>query len=426
MLFMLIYVISSIFQMYEFYLFIRCFFNDCKVSWRGELLAYVGLFIVLTVPYIWLGIPAVTTICSYLGEIAITFIYRGSIKRKILSGTFLFATMALSECVVAVIFGFVNHDLFATTEYYSMFANVCLPIVQFMIVLFVKNMKNIQEGEKIPLSYWIISLALPIFSVYLFLLFCRQPHINSVEMVCCTVLLFLTNIFVFYLYDHQIEILRVRQEKETLELQNEYQENQLKMMHQAVEQSKSQRHDFLKHISMISHLNDHNQPEEIKTYLEEIQTHIASEHKYVNSGNFVIDSILNYKIQEGLSEKIKISHHIKVPAELILSIYDLNVVLTNLLDNSILAVRDMDDKRIDIDITYQKGGLRIYIRNPYREVKKNSVGEYLTTKADAGMHGYGLKNVRKLVESRGGIMSVKDENQVFEVVVFIPVSKVKP
>ena len=154
-----IFLISSAFQTYEVYLLMQCFLKKCRFGGKGVLCAYAGLYLMLTLPHLLLGIPMVNLACSFGGELLITIIYKGSWKKQILSGVFVFVIFTLAECVVALLSGYINLDIFSSTEYFSVFGTISLPVVMFMIVLFIRNLKNIQEGEEVPASYWIISVA---------------------------------------------------------------------------------------------------------------------------------------------------------------------------------------------------------------------------------------------------------------------------
>lgn len=414
MLFTCIFLIASAFQTYEVYLLLSCFLKESKKLKVLVILSWIICFLMISIPYLVLNVPLVTLVFSYFGILLLAVSYEGSWKTKIIAATFAMGITVLAECLVAIISGYLHLELIHSNEYISLLSTVCLPIVEFVIVLIVRNFKHMREGENVSISYWAISVMLPILSICLFILFYIQPEIKTSDILICTVILFIINIFVFYLYDKQMQNFAIRQEKYELELQNQYQSNQLNLMHENVEKARSFRHDILKHISMISYLNDRGSSEELSDYLEEIQENVASGHKYVDTGNFVFDSILNYKIQESLEKDIHMEVQIKVPAELEVSTYDMNVILTNLLDNSIEAVQSIEDRRIDVEITYSKNRLNIRIQNPYGEVSQKN-GKYITTKSDKDAHGYGLKNVQHIVEKYDGVMETSDKNGIFTV-----------
>lgn len=413
MLFIVVFLISEVIQIYEDYLLMHCFFKECRLSGKMEFLAYVGLYFFRTIPYLVFATPIITLLCSYSSAILLTFIYVASLKRRVLAGTLSYIIMLLAECIVAVFSGYIDLDIFQKADYYSIFGTICLPLAQFLMVLLVRNFKNISEGETVPVSYWIICIVLPLLSVVLYSLYYRQEELGSVELVCSACILFIINIFVFFLYDHQIEAFRIKREKETLELQNQYQGRQLELMNQTVEQSREQRHDFLRHISMISYMIEQGEGKRLSDYLKEIQGNMAKKQQYVDTGNFVLDGILNYKIQEAAVSEIRVEVEVKVPAELELSVYDMNIILTNLLDNSIEAVKNIEDKRIQIHIMYSKSRFQIKIRNPFEGERIKDKGDYITTKADKTKHGYGLKNVGKIVKKYDGIFEIREEDGEF-------------
>lgn len=416
-MFIVIFLISSAFQTYEVYLLMQCFLKKCRFRGKGELCVYAGLYLMLTLPNLLLGIPMVNLVCSFGGELLITMIYKGSWKKRILSGVFVFVIFTLAECVVALLSGYINLDIFSSTEYFSVFGTISLPVVMFMIVLFIRNLKNIQEGEEVPASYWIISVALPMSSVYLFLLFCQQPGLRFQSVGACAAVLFAINIFVIYLYDRQLHSFRLQVEKDTLELQNQYQKNQLELMNQVVEQVREQRHDFIRHISMISYLNEQHETEHLAAYLGEIQENILQNQKYADTGNSVLDGILNYKLQEAVAADISVDMELKIPEELELSVYDMNLILANLMDNSMEAVRDIRQKRIELGVRYSNKGERlfIWIRNPYKGKRERTGGNFRTTKEDKTNHGYGLRKVGKIVKKYDGTLEINTKNEIFEV-----------
>ncbi len=414
-MFVAISMISEVFLTYEIYLLMRCFFKECRVPRLTEVFAYVILYVMLTMPNLMLGIPFVNFICSTGSVMLITVCYKGSWRTRILSGVFVFVIFTLSESIVALLSGYVNVNLFKTSDYYSAFGIICLPVVTYFIVLIVRNLRNIKGGGQVPASYWIISVTLPVLTVFVFLLLYQQTELASYSIIACTVVLFAINVSVIYLYDHQIESFQVQKEKEILELQNQYQISQLKKMNEVLEKLREQRHDFIKHISMLSYINEQGDRERLADYLGEIQENIGRQQTCVETGNFVIDGILNYKIHEAEQLNILMKADVKVPQDLELSIYDMNVILTNLLDNSIRAVKQLKEREITLQILYSKNRLKILVSNRYAGNLKKQNGRFLTTHINSDQHGYGLKNVEKIVKKYDGIFEAGVDGGRFNV-----------
>ncbi len=415
MLDIVITVVADAFQAYCYYLIFRCFFDCCKLSGKGELTAYFVLMLLISLPHILINRAAVTMILSFSACVGIAFIYEGSIKKKILSGIFSYIAIAMLESIIAAMFGYIHFDFMARGEYFSLFGTVCLPFAEYLLIRIVRNFKNIKKGQELPALYWGISIALPIFSIIMYILFCKQINWSKIELVVFIVILFIINIFVFFLYDKQIDYFCVKHEKETLELQNEYQLHQLQLMNELGQSARQQRHDFIKHISMISYMCKEGKMHEMEEYIGEVTANVESRQRYASSGNFVIDSILNYKIQEATDKGIYLETDLCVPKEQEFSAYDMNVLLSNLIDNAMEAVQDLTDKRISVRITFRHHKLYITVVNPYEEKRCEEEGVFSTTKPDKENHGLGLNIIREIVQKYEGEMDIDTLKGVFDV-----------
>lgn len=391
-----LYILSSVFQVYELRMVLQCFMGKVKVRKAIEMIAYVWLFGIMTLPYYCIEVPIITFLCSLFGVLAVTSIYYGKVKEKILSALFCFGIMMLTECIVAIVVGQLGEDFFTNSEYHSTFGMVILPIVMLIIVLIVRNLKNIGNGQEISLRYWFICVALPIISFFLFCLFYNQKELRRVELLLCTCMVFLINLLVFLLYDGAKESLAMK-----------YKVREYEMVLQNNQRLRQQSHDFQKHISMIAYLNENSEYQEIEKYLCELRENVYVERKYADSQNIVFDHVLNYKIQQASQKGIGVNVTIKIPFELEVSIHDMNILFSNLLDNAMEAVENMEEKRIDINISYQKKKLLIEIQNPYDATKVKRQGDILvTTKSNHELHGYGLKNVKKIVDKYEGVFDM--------------------
>ena len=72
------------------------------------------------------------------------------------------------------------------------------------------------------------------------------------------------------------------------------------------------------------------------------------------------------------------------------------ILLGNLLDNAIEAVREVERKKrkIKVRMMTPNNMFLLEIQNPYEEVRKKTEQQYLTTKTDHTLHGLGLGSVQ--------------------------------
>lgn len=328
----MIYGVSEAVQVYEIYLLMKCFLTERKVSKNVEMLCYSILYFVMSLPYLCFNIPIFTLACSFLGGMMIPFIYKGKIREKIAAGIFVFILFFAAECIVAPLTGYIDVDMFAPSDYHSTFATVCLPVIGYLLVRIVRNFMNIRTGEKITTPYWIISCSLPLLVLVAEVILYRQRFFAPGAIFAITIILFAILLMSFFLYDHQIESYRMRHEKKQIEQENVYQVQQIKLMEEWLESDRKLRHDFKKHVSMIEHLIQCGERKELERYLVEIEQNIQKNSSDPLSGNRVIDSILNIKLAEMASVGIRPEVNLLVPSDLELSMYDMNLLLSNLLN----------------------------------------------------------------------------------------------
>jgi sensor histidine kinase YesM len=235
-----------------------------------------------------------------------------------------------------------------------------------------------------------------------------------------SIFILLINIVAFYLYDWIIQSYAEKYEKELLERQLECYTNQIRIIELSQSKIKSLQHDIKHHFLQLGDMATKNDNEEILRYLEEMKLSIKNTMEYVSTGNAGIDTILNYMIGEAKKLTDNVMVKVQIPEHIILNQFDINVILSNLLENAISALREVEDKKLNITIKYDKGTLYILIQNNYRGVIKNRYGNLITSKDNNEFHGIGLSNVQKMVDKYNGILNIEyDDLFTAEVLLYL-------
>lgn len=211
-----------------------------------------------------------------------------------------------------------------------------------------------------------------------------------------------------------------RIEKELLHQQNNAYKKQLDIINQSNENIRILRHDIKNHISVLQILIERNDNKGALEYLHRIFYYIRESDNHIKSGNMMVDSILNYKIDEAQKRGIKVDLELSVPKELNIEPFDLNIVLGNLLDNAIEAVSKLErNKIIKVSIKLDRNVLYINILNPFDGELIYENSNLKTTNQDKENHGFGLKSVKKAISKYNGTITVHHTEYVFYVDVLL-------
>ena len=189
---------------------------------------------------------------------------------------------------------------------------------------------------------------------------------------------------------------------------------------------KGMRHDINNYVADMEQLleicvGEQHMSEQVRQeagrYLQSMQQ-AASELSFrFSTGNPVTDVILNRKGQICAQEHIALDGELLYPTKLGIEAFDMGILLNNALDNAIEACRRVSENEgRTIRFTgYIKGRMFfLVVENSYDGTAMRIEGNELrTTKADEGVHGLGMSNMRSCVEKYYGTMQYEPGENMF-------------
>nr|WP_317356563.1 ATP-binding protein [uncultured Tyzzerella sp.] len=223
-----------------------------------------------------------------------------------------------------------------------------------------------------------------------------------------------------YTYIKLIEYNDERLRISIIEKQNKYYEQQLLTINNLNKASKSVKHDYKNHISIIKSLIDNEEFEKLKDYTYDICSKIDNIEKMYFTENIIINSILTFKVDNIKENNINYNFNIKIPKDLKISHVDITIIISNLLDNAIEAcIRDLKtiNKHINFSLQLKNNLLIIKCNNTFDGIlKKTSKGIISRKMNDINIDcGIGLFNIENIVKKYDGIMELKYDKQIFNV-----------
>lgn len=272
-----------------------------------------------------------------------------------------------------------------------------------------KVIRHLFMAVALPIMYWVGKWVV-INTVF------QTTNINNtqdfISSAITTVLLFLLEIVL-----EQNKKDKQKLEHELLKQEIAIYEKQFELIRQSQKNIRSLKHDLKHHIKMLSDMVSKGDDEAALVYLSSMGNFMENQEEYVCSGNERLDSILNFMISKAKKTGIEVDWKVQIPENLEISTFDINVILSNLLDNALNELQNIDVPVLHIVVKFDRGVLCINIQNSCREVEKPR--EDVPFLEQSGNHGYGLNNVYRIVEKYHGSFTTSIDRGIFEVSVLL-------
>lgn len=183
-------------------------------------------------------------------------------------------------------------------------------------------------------------------------------------------------------------------------------------------------HDIGNHIKTLESMSETSNSDYIK-YVNSIKNRLESIPNTINTGNKLVDIILNDKLSESISNGIDFDTKVIVPPEINMEDTDLSSLLFNTIDNAIEAClnSDNDNKYIYIEILPHENFLKYKIKNSYSQDKQNMNDKVYYNKKKYILPGYGLEIVNDIVETYDGYMDIDKDGEEYSLSIVLNLSQ---
>ena len=204
----------------------------------------------------------------------------------------------------------------------------------------------------------------------------------------------------------------------------ELQKSSFEMLSERIEETKMLRHDMRHHFTMINAFIKNRDYDSLIKYVSEFTTSIENAAPLQYTKNPVVNALIQHYAQCAKEQGIKLTLHLGIDQETIVSEVDLCAILSNLLENSLEAcARQKDDARDDVrddarddvrfvnlSVSQKASMLVIQVVNSTDGKIREREGAVLSSKAK-GRKGYGLESVKALAEHNNGKAEFNYDNE---------------
>ena len=386
-----------------------------KVHLHKKVIAGVISYIITTGCYLAFHNSLINIISTIAGMFIIVVINEGTLKKKILHTVMCFGV----SCAMDMLAGFALMEAPSSSNYVllSSFLSVAM-FYAFVVIL--RNIYRKRNREEFS-GQWVFLLLIVLMSICVAYVLLNDNEISRVTALTVIIVMIAVNLILYYFYTSMLDRYIFMQDNVLLREQIAIYESELRANMEQDRNVQALRHDMKHHIREIYSLADKNTDTDIIRYLDEMSDSMDNIEKVASTGNSVFDGILNYYAQKIKQEmnNVNFSVTLKIPTDLEISSFDMNVILGNLLDNAMENVSGGAGQELQIEavLEYIEGLLRIEVVNTFAG-NVNKDGERFISHKGQG-HGFGLFNVKKITEKYSGYMMTEHESNRFKVVVLL-------
>lgn len=413
-------LLTCVFEVYVVYRFMVVFFDNRKIDIKTTAAIYALRFITGYIIVIAETYPIINAVSSVAGLFLITLCYESSLSKKIVTTIIIYMCMFLSEAVMALLTGVSNAGLLNKVKDIDTVISIIIEIILWVITLILQKLRNIRINKSVPKAFTAAMIIVFTTSFCMETLVFQQVNVNDSISAISLICVLIMNFIMIYLYDSLSRMFEERTKAEIILREKACYHKQSELLQRNYEELEQFRHDINNRLLVIKQMVDSNETEKISEYLYGITEKIENTEMYSQTGNLAIDSIINYKLSKAHNSGIEVESNIVIPAEININDDDMVVILGNLFDNAIEAAERLDkDKKISVNLEYEKSCTFIKIKNSYDNVINMVNGRIATRKRNSMMHGIGLRSVQTAIDKYDGIMDIEHNNNEFIVNVIL-------
>lgn len=356
-----------------------------------------------------------------------SFLYSGSILWHVaVTVSFqviILLSKAISYGMFCLYFGqIVSYDNERIVEHTML---VCSMLISFIFVVLIGMFYQRKYGA-VSRGYHLSVLLISLLSIadVLFEVHMQggKPYVMGISVYITLLLLFFINMFTYILLNRAIDTAEDRRKREKMELLIQLQEEKYDEMSESFQQIQKVIHDTRKHFQYVQNCMENREYEAAQEYIKKADSRLVQKYERVHTGNLAIDAMVTSGIYQAEKEKILLEVDIRIgEADILIDKYDICTALGNLLENAIEGAgraKEENNKYVRLNLYTEKDALIMETENGIDGDEK--IDFHRSSKSEKRNHGYGLQNIKGIVDSYGGNLSIFQEQNKVRITVYIP------
>jgi sensor histidine kinase regulating citrate/malate metabolism len=316
-----------------------------------------------------------------------------------------------------------THVLYSEKFTIDIITNISIFFIIVMIyyLLFTTRIQYVKNVNSNILYYFSINIGIGLILSKLIWEYDENIILNNLLLyIICLVVIFIVQIY-SYIY-----ISKIIEEKKILEVQSEY----ISIIDSTIEEVKRKQHDFKNYINIINGIIEVTDGKQLKNELKEYIKSLTSSNKDIEDmlyiDNIIIKAVVYNKLCEAERFNINFSYNVNSNSlKNKFQDYEISDILSNLLNNAFEAVKNQDEnignRNVILNIVIENDKSIIEVKNngiPIKDEQINNIFKSGFSTKKGKNRGYGLYNVKRIVEGKGGKIqiAIDDNYTIFKII----------
>ncbi len=375
------------------------------------------------VSYFFAGTGIMLLALGMITAFVFALVYNVRMHFAVICSVLFVMIQAGGETVVTLLSGMLmgKEDLdFLQDDYIFLGMGLVCKFFSFIIVFIIsKRVGRIDLGVSKGLS--VLLIVQPVATVFVTLVILKCTYeldsIPAIMFSAVSVLMIAANIMTLFLIYRQKDYI---ESKERLNFANEQLKNQLihyEELYRYQSEIRTFRHDIKNRLLSLSGLiSDGQYTAAIDAINGELNFLEYGNGSIINSGNPVVDAVLQSKLSLAKSKGIRLELTVKINEKIKIDLPDFGVLMGNALDNAIEAAEELGKNKeriIYVKLISLGGRIVFSVENPVNgEVDTKNIA---TVKTDKLNHGYGIRSMKTIAAKYDGDVFISCENGSFTV-----------
>lgn len=355
------------------------------------------------------------------------FLYKFKIKFSLLYTALFSCLVIITEQsvldVISIILNTAPNEIISDNYSYILLIVLSKSTLFLILKVIATIINKFQFNEKVRLTILIYPLALILILFdFVFVSKYANPSNNTRALLAISSLILIISVISTCILQQR----EAQKEKELLELKAFQQEQEtnttyFELLEHQNEELQIFVHDIKKHYRTLYGLAE--KPDKLKEYIEGIVTDLEEANQIGKTSNKLLDLIISKYNFICEKKGITFEKNIHQSNLSFINDNDLTSIFNNLFDNAIEAAANSQQKSISFGLNKLGNMLVIDITNACDTPPIVKNHKLISTKNDAGLHGYGFKSICRAVKKYNGDIEweYKPETKEFVVSIIFPV-----